>query len=107
MTNTPLPRIDPAASDSKAVPECLSQAAGFLLNRTARIIRDRVTHALLPLRLSPRDVGMLRILAEEGPLSQQALGKKHNIDRTTVVQIVDEMEGRQLMIRVTNVEDRR
>jgi DNA-binding MarR family transcriptional regulator len=102
--------VDPDSDDLaivQPIPISLANSAGFLLNRAAQIILDVNEQALVPLKLSPRDVGMLRVIASEGPLSQQAIGKKHNIDRTTVVQIIDSLESRDLVTRVTNQSDRR
>jgi DNA-binding MarR family transcriptional regulator len=90
-----------------AIPESLADSAGFLFNRTAHILTEMNEKALAPLKLSPRELGLLRILASEGPLSQHAIGKKHNVDRTTIVQIVDALEARDLLNRVTNEADRR
>ncbi len=89
------------------VPESLSHSIGFLLNFNGRIIRERLEKALQPLDLSLRELGLMRILESEGPLSQHVLGRRHNVDRTTTVQIIDELESRQLVIRSQNVEDRR
>ncbi len=89
------------------VPESLSHSIGFLLNFNGRIIRERLEHVLEPLNLSLRELGLMRILESEGPLSQHVLGRRHNVDRTTTVQIIDELESRQLVIRSQNLEDRR
>lgn len=91
----------------QAVPEGLSESVGFLLNRNAAIIRERVSLILLPLGLSPRDLGLLRILQTDGPLTQNELGQKHGIDRTTTVQLIDALEKKELVIRCENPSDRR
>jgi len=89
------------------VPASLSDSAGFLLNRAARIIREMVSEALQPLGLSPQEMGLLKLLAAGGPSTQQGLCTKHNIDRTTMVQLVDGLEERQLVIRQPSSADRR
>ncbi|MBX9724020.1 MAG: MarR family transcriptional regulator [Candidatus Obscuribacterales bacterium] len=89
------------------VPESLSHSIGFLLNFNGRIIRECLEQVLEPLNLSLRELGLMRILESEGPLSQHVLGRRHNVDRTTTVQIIDELESRQLVIRSQNLEDRR
>lgn len=89
------------------IPSSLANNAGFLLNRTARIIHQSAERALSVLNLSTRELGILRIVSSEGPLTQQSLGKKHNIDRTTVVQLIDALEQRDLLTRVANTADRR
>lgn len=92
---------------TEPVPEVLANNAGFLLKRTASIIDEMNERALSRVKLSPRQLGLLRVVASEGPLSQQALSKRHNVDRTTLVQIIDELEERQLMSRITDERDRR
>ena len=89
------------------VPASLAQSAGFLLSRSARLLQERNELVLEPLKLSLRELGAMRIIDDEGPLTQQALGERHNIDRTTVVQIIDGLEKRDLLTRVTNEQDRR
>lgn len=89
------------------VPESLSNSIGYLLNLNGRIIRERLEQSLAPLNLSLRELGVMRILESEGPLSQQMLGRRHNIDRSTTVQVIDQLEERQLVIRSQNTEDRR
>jgi DNA-binding MarR family transcriptional regulator len=94
-------------SPPPGVPKSLSDSAGFLLNRAARIIREMNTAALAPLGLSVRELGLLRIIASDGPLSQQVLGEKHNTDRTTIVELIDLLEKRELVQRIVNTKDRR
>ena len=59
------------------------------------------------MRLSLRELGVLRILGSEGPLTQHGLGKRHKIDRTSIVQLIDLLEERELVQRNKNSEDRR
>jgi MarR family transcriptional regulator, lower aerobic nicotinate degradation pathway regulator len=94
-------------SELPVVPESLANSIGYLLNFNGHIIRERLEHVLEPLKLSLRELGVLRILESEGPLSQHVLGRRHNIDRTTTVQVIDQLEARQLVLRSQNVEDRR
>jgi DNA-binding MarR family transcriptional regulator len=51
--------------------------------------------------------GVLELLEEFGPLSQQQLGKKLRIDRTTMVKMVDALEETKLATRKDHPEDRR
>lgn len=90
-----------------AIPSALSDSPGFLLNRAARIIREMNTEILKPTGLSVRDLGLLRVIATDGPLSQQALSGKHKTDRTTIVEVVDGLEKRELVVRLPNESDRR
>jgi len=89
------------------IPPALIDSPGFLLNRSARIIRDMNNTVLKPLGLSVRDLGLLRVIGSEGPLTQQELSSKHKTDRTTIVEVIDGLEERKLVVRSTNVKDRR
>jgi DNA-binding MarR family transcriptional regulator len=44
---------------------------------------------------------------EEGPLSQQRLGERQGVDRTTMVAVVDALERKGLVERRRNAHDRR
>ena len=61
---------------------------------------------LAPLGLSVQLCGVLNLLAE-GPISQQELGEQLNIDRTTVVELIDDLEGQGIVVRRRNPADRR
>ena len=50
--------------------------------------------------------GVLNLLAE-GPISQQALGEQLGIDRTTMVELIDELEAQGVVVRRRNPADRR
>jgi MarR family transcriptional regulator, lower aerobic nicotinate degradation pathway regulator len=89
------------------IPAALADSPGFLLNRSARLIRDRNTEALKPTGLTVRDLGLLRVIASEGPLTQQALSERHKTDRSTIVDVIDGLEKRQLVVRCANPRDRR
>jgi DNA-binding MarR family transcriptional regulator len=94
-------------ASSYAIPAALADSPGFLLNRSARLIRDRNTEALKPTGLTVRDLGLLRVIASEGPLTQQGLSERHKTDRSTIVDVIDGLEKRQLVMRSANPRDRR
>lgn len=100
-------REDKETIVAQSIPESLAESASFLLARSARILEAMNERALSPLKMAPRELALLRILSSEGPMTQQAIGKKHRIDRTTIVQIVDALESRDLVTRVPNQCDRR
>jgi DNA-binding MarR family transcriptional regulator len=56
--------------------------------------------------LSVRLCGVLNLLAE-GPISQHALGEQLGIDRTTIVELIDELEEQGVVVRRRNPADRR
>jgi DNA-binding MarR family transcriptional regulator len=101
-------------SASRPLPPSLADRAGYLLARTHRMALARAEEALVPLGLgegvvdcSPRHVGCLRVVAEEGPLSQQELGELIGVDRTTTVAVVDWLESQGFVERGRNPADRR
>jgi|SRR5918996_4748284 DNA-binding MarR family transcriptional regulator len=89
------------------LPQSLSHRLGFLLGRAHLAHRAVTGPALAPFGLSPKGFGALNVLAEEGPLSQQRLGERQGIDRTTMVAVVDELERGGLVERRRDPDDRR
>jgi DNA-binding MarR family transcriptional regulator len=80
---------------------------GFLMSHLADVLRERTTKALTDFGLGPREYGVLWRLEVHGPLSQRELGDLHQIDRTTVVALVDRLESMGLVVRQLDPEDRR
>jgi DNA-binding MarR family transcriptional regulator len=80
---------------------------GFLLNRAAARVRENFIVALRPLKLTPRHYGVLTYLAEAGPRSQHEIGARVFFDRTTMVNVVDDLERLGLARRERQPEDRR
>jgi DNA-binding MarR family transcriptional regulator len=89
-----------------APPRCLSRRIGFLLAR-GHIDCVAMAGEVLEPGLSGKHFGCMATIAEEGPLSQQELGDRLRVDRTTIVALVDELERRGLVARRRNPEDRR
>jgi DNA-binding MarR family transcriptional regulator len=89
------------------IPDSLLRRPGALLVIAARTGQERATARLAPLGLTVRVCGVLNLLADQGPLTQQAIGELLNIDRTTMVEIVDELEQAGIARRARNPQDRR
>lgn len=89
------------------VPPALVNSVGILLNEAATVIREMDESALAALDINPRQLGILMTIRFEGPQSQQAIGRKHRIDRTTMVKLTDELERRGLVVRAAHPSDRR
>ena len=88
------------------IPEALADRAGALLVMAARTGQELATRRLAPMGLTVRLCGVL-ILLGEGPVSQQALGEQLGIDRTTMVELIDELERKGVVVRRRNAADRR
>ncbi len=99
-------RIAPV-DDRDDLPPAMADRLGFLLGRAHIAHRQVAEAALAPLGLAPRQFGALALLADEGPLSQQRLGERMGVDRTTMVALVDGLERGGLVERERNPDDRR
>lgn len=89
-----------------ALPHVLADRPGALLVRAARTGQELAARRLAPLGLTVQMCGVL-ILLGEGPISQHALGEQLGIDRTTVVELIDDLEKKGVVERRRNPEDRR
>jgi DNA-binding MarR family transcriptional regulator len=98
---------DPELPAAEALPAVLSDQLGFLLGRAHLAHRAIAERALASVGLGGKAFGALAVLVDEGPLSQQQLGERQGVDRTTMVAVVDELERRGLVERRRNPDDRR
>jgi DNA-binding MarR family transcriptional regulator len=89
---------------STPVPQAL---ALYLFNRVACSVRKMAEDELAPFGINPKHYGTLATIASHGPLTQQSLGELLQIDRTTIVQLVDELEARGAVVRGNTPGDRR
>lgn len=97
---------DPSPELDAVVPE-LWDSAGFLLSKAADQIERLFADALRPHGISPRQYGVLASIFRQGPQSQQQLGERLGIDRTTMVNIIDHLEDSGLVTRIRDRVDRR
>jgi DNA-binding MarR family transcriptional regulator len=106
MTSDPKPTLDDSG-DREPLPAALSDRLGYLLGRAHLAHRSIAAPALAALGLGVKEFGALALLVAEGPLSQQRLGERQGIDRTTMVAVVDELERKGLVERRRDRDDRR
>jgi DNA-binding MarR family transcriptional regulator len=97
----------PESPLAEGLPAALSDRLGFLLGRAHLAHRSIAERAFASLGVGVKEFGALAVLVEEGPLSQQRLGERQGIDRTTMVAVVDELERSGLVERRRNRADRR
>lgn len=86
------------------VPDVL---APYLLNRAAAIVRRMAEMEMAPFGISPKHYGILATISANSPLTQQSLSELLRIDRTTIVQLVDELEAKGAVVRGPTPGDRR
>lgn len=78
-----------------------------LLDHLARLGRRAGETTLAPGGLRTRHLIALRLLSEQGPVSQQALAESLSLDPSNVVGLLNELEERELVTRRRDREDRR
>ena len=84
----------------------LTDYTGYLL-RTAFLKMSVVSARHFEPGTHPRDAGVLIALLSGGPVSQQELATRLNVNRTVMVKLIDSLEQRGLVERVRNPENRR
>ncbi|MFB9840147.1 MarR family winged helix-turn-helix transcriptional regulator [Actinoallomurus acaciae] len=89
------------------IPESLRGRLSYLLGTLHRRAIDLETEALTPLGIGVKQQAALDVLAGEGPMTQQRLGLRLGIDRTTIVAVVDGLQDAGLIERTRAPADRR
>jgi DNA-binding MarR family transcriptional regulator len=88
-------------------PEPLASALGFLLSWNGQRMAHKFAAALEPLGLRPPHFGVLRLIDAAPGSTQQELVDRSMIDPSTMVGIIDELEGLGLAERRAHETDRR
>lgn len=85
----------------------LSRRLGYLLKHAQRRLAELTAKALTPYGIDGRELGVLVVLAGREPTSQQQAAQRLSIDRTTMVALLDTLEGKGLVSRHPHADDRR
>jgi DNA-binding MarR family transcriptional regulator len=85
----------------------VSRRLGYLLKHAQLRLTDLTTTALAPYGIDGRDLAVLLVLAGREPASQQHSAQRLGIDRTTMVALLDALEGKGLVSRHPHADDRR
>jgi DNA-binding MarR family transcriptional regulator len=80
---------------------------GFLVVRLAEAVDRRFVGALAELALKPRELRLLVVVDEARSLSQRRLADDLGIDAGNLVAVLDDLQGRGLLERPRDPEDRR
>jgi DNA-binding MarR family transcriptional regulator len=94
-------------SGVEELPEGLGATIGGQLYLAHRYARAASNRALQTHRLELRHLGVLGVLAEAGPMSQRALVDRLQLDKSSMVYIIDELERQDLAVRQKDERDRR
>lgn len=79
----------------------------FLLSQVGVRSAQEFARLLGPLRLTPPDAGILRIVRQQEGISQQNLAKALHMHPSRLVALIDALEKRGLVVREPNASDRR
>lgn len=86
----------------------LPQILGFHLRRTQlAIFRHFARTVSAEENITPGLFGMLQVIAANPGLGQTRLAEAMEVDRSTIVKVVDQLEGRGLIIRWPSPNDKR
>ena len=88
-------------------PAQLLASTGFLVVRAQQRAHREFVAALEPLGVEPRHFGTLRALQIAGPSTQGGIAGLLDVSGATVVQMVDHLEARGLVVRERDATDRR
>ena len=94
------------AAKSPPNPEA-AEFAGQLFFRLWRATHTRIAEKLESIGLTPAAFGVLNLLGKRDAASQQEIGKTMGIDPSTMVALLDKLEGDGLASRRPHPKDRR
>jgi DNA-binding MarR family transcriptional regulator len=92
-----------------AVPaDQLTKRLGYLMKHAFLGLSGLLGEALAPYDVSPKELGVLSVIAADGvERSQNELAAVIGMDRTTMVAVIDDLEGKGLVERRRSERDRR
>jgi MarR family transcriptional regulator, lower aerobic nicotinate degradation pathway regulator len=103
----PYPAPGESEPERAALPPSMRDRIPFLLYRAAEQSHSLANDMLARAELTARQVGILTLVIEREPMTQKALGDLLRIDRTTMVALIDDLEGKGLVVRQRHPHDRR
>ena len=80
---------------------------GYLLKHAQLRFFELGAAALEPLGITGREAAVLRAIADRYPVSQGEIAAAMNVDRTTMVALIDDLQGKGLVRRRQDPDDRR
>lgn len=86
----------------------LEDDLGFLLTRASALLVKATNEALAPLGLKVRGYSVLALACDEADgVTQRRLADDAGLDPSQIVALVDDLEGRGLVMRTVDPNDRR
>ena len=85
----------------------VSRRLGYLFKHAHMRLEELSVEALAPFGIDARELGILLVIADHEPGSQQQAAQRLGIDRTSMVTRLDTLERKGLVSRHPHAEDRR
>jgi DNA-binding MarR family transcriptional regulator len=85
----------------------LADRLGYLLKHAQLRLAELSGSALAPFGVSGRECAVLIAIDQQAPQSQQEVARRMGVDRTTMVALIDDLEGKGLVERRPDPDDRR
>src|SRR6201996_2215646 len=85
----------------------LTDSLGYLLKHAHLRLSEQTGKALAPWGIDAKELGILVVIAGPEPLSQQQVAQRLGVDRTTMVAMLDALEGKGIVSRHPHAQDRR
>ena len=101
--------MDDQHTELSGLPPQLERRLGAVLGWAAQSAQEVANQALEPLGLNVKHFAVITFIRHEAEpgLSQQAIGERLRIDRTTMVSLIDDLERAGYLKRERNPDDRR
>lgn len=80
---------------------------GFLFTKASEKIQKKLAVVLQEEKISYKHMGLLLVIQEHSGISQKEAGEIQRIDRTTMTQMIDLLEGLGLVKRIPQPNNRR
>lgn len=84
-----------------------SRRLGYLLKHAMMRMEALNVSALAPLGIDPRELGVMFLIGDHRPTSQEQSAQRLGVDRTTMVALIDTLERKGLVTRHPDADDRR
>jgi DNA-binding MarR family transcriptional regulator len=88
-------------------PQAEHSSTAFLLAQVGARAAQEFASLLAPLKLTPADAGILRLLRRSPGISQQNLARALDMHASRLVAVIDALEKRGLLVREPHAQDRR
>ena len=93
--------------DETKVHPALIKYCGYCLNKAAVLLRTMMNDELKGFKVITSDLALLKMIEAGELISQIQLGEQLGIDKASMVKLIDSLEKRKMVERITHPTDRR